>query len=84
MKLFFLTYDLRNRRDYKTLYDELNKLNAVRILESTWCFKLQDTITAETVCNHFQNYIDKDDAIMVSQVIDWASYNTDGHPNQLK
>lgn len=32
MKLFFLTYDLHNRRDYKTLYDELNKLNAVRIL----------------------------------------------------
>lgn len=83
MKLFFLTYDLRNNRDYKALYDELNKLNAVRILESTWCFKLQDTVTAETVRNHFQNYIDKDDAVIASQVNEWASFNTDGHPNQL-
>lgn len=31
MKLFFLTYDLRNRRDYKTLYDELNKLKGTSI-----------------------------------------------------
>lgn len=83
MKLFFLTYDLRNRRDYKALYDELNKLNAVRILESTWCFKLQDTVTAETVRNHFQNFIDKDDAVIASQVNEWASFNTDGHPKQL-
>lgn len=84
MKLFFLSYDLRNKRDYKTLYDELNKLNAVRILESTWCFKLQDSITAEKVREHFRQFIDNDDAIMVSQVTDWASISTDGHPNQLK
>ena len=84
MKLFFLTYDLRNQRNYTALYDELRKLNAVRVLESTWCFKLQDTITAERVREYFRNYIDSDDAIIVSQVIDWASINTDGHPNQLK
>lgn len=83
MKLYFLTYDLRNRRDYQVLYDELKRLNAVRILESTWCLKLSQTTTSESVRNHFKNYIDHDDAIIVSQVTDWASYNTDGHPKQL-
>jgi len=84
MKLFFLSYDLRNKRDYKTLYDEFKKFNAVRILESTWCFKLQDSNTAEKVREYFRQFIDKDDAIIVSQIADWASYNTDGNPSQLK
>ena len=34
MALFFLSYDLRNKRDYQPLYDELKKFNAVRMLES--------------------------------------------------
>lgn len=84
MKLFFLTYDLRNQRNYNTLYEELRKLNAVRILESTWCFKLQNTLTAERVREYFRKYIDGDDAIIVSEIAEWASFNTDGHPNQLK
>lgn len=66
------------------LYDELNKFDAVRILESTWCFKMEDSNTAVSVRDHFVQFIDKDDAIIVSQVIDWASIKTDGHPKQLK
>jgi len=38
MALFFLNYDLRKRRNCEDLYAELKRFNAVRILESLWCF----------------------------------------------
>ena len=43
MALYFMTYDLRNNRDYQKLYDELKLFNAVNILESTWCFNKENT-----------------------------------------
>lgn len=43
MALYFLTYDLRKSRNYQPLYDELENFGAVRILESTWCFKRMNT-----------------------------------------
>ncbi len=45
MALFFLTYELRDERNYQKLYKELDKYQAVRILESTWCFKKSNTTT---------------------------------------
>ena len=35
MALYSLSYDLRNQRDYQTLYDELKKFKAIRVLKST-------------------------------------------------
>ncbi len=34
MALFFLTYDLRKKRDYQKLYDELEKFKAVEFWSS--------------------------------------------------
>ena len=82
MALYFLTYDLRNSRSYQVLYDELNNFNAVRILESTWCFNRVNT-NAKGLREYFKQYIDNDDALIVSEVTDWASFNTDGTPNDL-
>lgn len=82
MKLFILTYDLRNQKDYQKLYDELNRLNAHPILESTWGLKLADTNTAVTVRDHFAKFIDADDAIMVSEVGNWAGLNIKSDPNR--
>lgn len=62
MPLFFLEYDLRNRRDYQPLYDELDRYGAVRILESLWCFKRFQT-TAAGLRDHFKQYIDNDDGL---------------------
>ena len=53
MALYFLTYDLRNSSNYQPLYDELKKYNAVRILESTWCFNRINT-TAEGLKDYFK------------------------------
>ena len=83
MMLYFLNYDLRKERDYQILYDELKRFNAVRILESCWCFKRANT-NAENMRTYFRQFIDSDDGLIVSQVSDWASINTYGHPKNLK
>lgn len=83
MALFFLSYDLRKSRNYKPLYDALEKFNAVRILESQWCFKRHNT-SAKGLREYFQNLVDTDDGLCVSEVSDWSTVNTDGNPNQLK
>lgn len=83
MALFFITYDLRKSRNYQSLYDELEKFNAVRILESTWCFNRLNT-NAKGLRDYFKKFIDADDGLMISDVTDWASIKVDGSPNDLK
>jgi len=80
MGLFFINYDLRKERNYKKLYDELQRFNAVRILDSCWCFKLANT-NAKSLRNYFRRLIDSNDGLIVSRVGDWASMNIDGNPN---
>lgn len=83
MALYFLEYDLRKQRDYKTLYDELTRFNAVRILESLWCFNRINT-NATGLRDYFRKLIDSDDGIMVSEVSDWACFKAKGMPSDLK
>lgn len=82
MALYFLTYDLRNDRDYQKLYDELIEFNAVQVLESTWCFKRINT-SASNLRDYFRKFIDKDDGLLIEQSIHWATFNTNGTPNDL-
>jgi hypothetical protein len=74
MALYFVDYDLRNQRDYQKLYDALNLLGAVRILESLWAFKHNNTNCVE-IRNYLRQHMDEDDGIIVSQVVDWAYFN---------
>lgn len=83
MALFFLEYDLRKTRDYQKMYDELKKFDAVKILKSLWCFNRINT-TVVALRDHFRQFIDNDDGIIVSEVVNWASFNTTGTPNDLK
>lgn len=82
MALFFLNYDLRNQRNYQTLYDELERYNAVRILESMWCFRSINT-DSKQLREHFKRFIDADDGICVSEVTRWATHNALDTPNSL-
>lgn len=83
MALYLLTYDLRKEgRDYKTLYDELKKFKAVRILESVWCFNRINT-NAEGLRDYFMQFIDENDGLFVAEITNWASYNVDGTPQDL-
>ncbi|GCL61632.1 hypothetical protein [Pseudaquabacterium pictum] len=82
MALYFLDYDLRKQRSYQPLYDELARFNAVRMLESSWCFNRFNT-TASNLRDHFSQFIDADDGMWVAQVTDWATRRTLRSPNAL-
>jgi hypothetical protein len=83
MALYFLNYDLRKSRNYDSLYKELEKFNAVRILESQWCFKRRDT-SSSGLRDYFKQFIDSDDGLCVSEVSDWATFKADKTPKDLK
>jgi hypothetical protein len=83
MALYFLSYDLRKSRDYQRLYNELERFNAVRILESQWCFKRINT-SAAGLRDHFKGFIDSDDGLSVAEVNSWATHNTQGTPKDIK
>ncbi len=82
MALYFMSYDLRQERDYKKLYDELNHFGAVRIIESTWCFDRLNT-TAAAMRNHFRELVDLGDGLVVLEVGGWATRGTVGSPYDL-
>ena len=83
MALYFLSYDLRKpRRNYQPLYDELSDFEAVRVLESLWCFNRVNT-SASGLRNYFKQFIDSDDGLCVTEVSDWATRNALGTPKDL-
>jgi hypothetical protein len=72
MASFVLSYDLRNQRDYQPLWDELARFNAVRVLESLWWFERYQT-KAAGLRDHFRQFLDQDDGLMVMEITDWAT-----------
>ena len=82
MALYFLDYDLRKQRNYQQLYDELERFNAVRMLESSWCFNRINT-TAANLRDHFKQFIDGDDGLVVSEVTNWATQGVLKTPKAL-
>lgn len=82
MVKYFISYDLRNNRDYQKLYDELNKFKAVQVLESLYCFKYKDDQTEE-LRDHFSKFIDNDDGMIIIKSAFWAGKGLDNSPNNL-
>ncbi len=80
--LYFIDYDLRKQRNYQPLYDELNRLGGIRMLESLWCLHL--TSSAVALRDHLTLFIDSDDGLCVSQVTDWATRGIPNTPNKLR
>jgi len=80
MALYFITYELRKERDYKTLYDVLAKFKAVQVLESTWCFERVRT-SAQGLRDYFRQFIDSNDGLLIDESVDWASFNENGSPH---
>lgn len=84
MALYFIEYDVRStNHDYKPLYAELIRFDAVRVLKSLWCFKRINT-TAGNLRNHFREYVHKDDGIAVIEASNWGTVNAEKTPNDLK
>lgn len=63
MALFVVSYDLRNRRDYQPLYDEMDRLDAFKTLESVYLVGLDNSATE--VRDHLESFIDDDDGLLV-------------------
>ncbi|MCH8304915.1 MAG: hypothetical protein IIB94_07260, partial [Candidatus Marinimicrobia bacterium] len=71
------------KRDYQTLYDELDNFNAVKVLESLYYFKREKT-NATGLKNHFKQFIDDDDGLIIIESKTWSGYGLDGSPNDFK
>jgi hypothetical protein len=82
MSLYFVTYELRKDRDYDEIIEELEKFNATRVLNSHWCLKKENTSSVD-LRDHFKNYIDSDDGLIVSKSTDWASLRTKSTPKNI-
>ncbi|HII4313820.1 hypothetical protein QYZ44_17090 [Vibrio parahaemolyticus] len=82
MAQYFLSYDLVDNRDYSRINKALESFNAIRVLESVWCFNRFDT-DAEKLRNYFGRYIDSDDRLLVIESNDWAGRRLLKSPNDL-
>jgi CRISPR associated protein Cas2 len=82
MALYFISYDLRKQQDYQPLYNELKKLQAVKIMESTFCLNMHNT-SCTMLMDHFKEFIDFEDGLMVHAVANWASRFMKRTPNDL-
>ena len=65
MAYFMINYDLNRDKDYTTLIDELKRLGAAKSALSSWFVELGNT-TVE-VRNHFLQYVDDDDILIVTK-----------------
>ncbi|EHK6028312.1 TPA: hypothetical protein ACVU43_004582 [Vibrio parahaemolyticus] len=82
MSKYFISYDLIKDKDYERLYRELNRYGAIRVLESVWCLKHSSTSTSD-LRDHFSDFIDSDDRLLVIESAGWASRNLLNSPNDL-
>ena len=83
MKVFCVSYDLRNNRDYQRIQEELNRLGGIQVLESVWTVKLGDSVTSVSLRDHLQKFIDSDDGLFVAQISSWATFNPNNTPHEF-
>ena len=63
MAYFSITYQLNDQKNYPKLWDEFDKLGAVKVQNSQYFLDINNT-TVE-IKNHFGQFIDDDDMLMV-------------------
>lgn len=84
MANYTVSYDLVNCRDYQRLIDELKRLGALRMLESDWCLARSHSGESRRLRDHFMKFIDSDDRLVVSEIVNWAGVRMLDTPNSLK
>lgn len=73
MKLFLITYDLREPgRNYTELYDMIKSISGEGMwqhpLESSWVIKIQDAVTVNDVTNRIRGVMDAKDSLFVVDI----------------
>ncbi len=66
MQLFAIAYDLNKKKNYQRLIAALEKAGAKRVLYSDWMLRSNSTL--QQLFDHFIQYIDDDDALVVAAV----------------
>lgn len=73
MGLFTISYDLIKRKDYQTLWDELDRLRAHKAMASFYLANLTVEDPVE-VRDHLKKFIDEDDKLMVTKLVGKPSF----------
>lgn len=71
MTIFTISYDLkRPHKDYKVMWDEMDRLGAQKVLASVYLANLN--LTTEQVRDYFQQYIlDDNDMLIVAKTTEF-------------
>ncbi len=68
MKNYIVTYDLKKEgQDYTSLINTIKKYNNIHVMRSVWFIKSNNTATE--INNQLKKYIDKNDLLFVSEII---------------
>ncbi|MEO9656301.1 hypothetical protein [Marinomonas sp.] len=68
MSVYQINYDLRNERDYKALFEKIEKLGDFhRVLES--CYLVVSSKTSIEIGKELINVMDEDDGLFVTQLV---------------
>ncbi|MEK7524239.1 MAG: hypothetical protein AAB588_04400 [Patescibacteria group bacterium] len=64
---YVITYDLnKSGQDYGKLIGAIKELPCIAFLKSAWFIK--STLSAEKLYKHFQQFIDKNDGLLVAEI----------------
>lgn len=66
MTTYTVSYDLVKRKDYQSLWDELDRLDAHRTQDSYWLVNVNNT--AKELHDHLKSFADSDDRLWVSEL----------------
>lgn len=77
MPVFSISYDLVKRKNYDTLWAELERIGAQRFLLSQWAVRRDEGVTAKALSDHLRQFIDDDDRLFVTPIngVGWAGWN---------
>lgn len=84
MAMYVVSYDLREGatvEDYQRIGEALRGLGAEKVLLSQWA--LRSSFTADTLRDHLATFMDGNDRLLVTQVLDWAGYRLMADMNTL-
>lgn len=66
MTTYAVSYDLIKRKDYASLWEELERLGAHRTQASYWLVNVNNT--AKELHDHLKRFVDEDDKIWTSEL----------------
>jgi hypothetical protein len=78
MALYLISYDLLNKKtfgDYEELIGALRQMGAKEVLFSEWMWK-GENYSCVKMRDYLRKFMHADDRILVTEVSDWAGYNT--------